>query len=143
MKFSKMSLKYSEWFWIFPCSFQFVFHDFWAIFKRHLSLALFLKYSYFFNNFEPHNSYEKNSCKKHSVLIIKYNLVNKHFEIKISIKRNSLNVFNRITMINTIQLKDNNCFYSSVFSMIFTTYHWRFFFLKVWTKYQWLGLYLS
>ena len=47
-----------------------------------MSLALFLKYSYFFNDFEPHNSYEKNSYKKDGVLIITYNLVNEHFKIK-------------------------------------------------------------
>ena len=47
-----------------------------------MSLALFLKYSYFFNDFEPHNSYEKNSYEKNGVLRIKYNLVNKNFKLK-------------------------------------------------------------
>ena len=61
--------------------------------------------------------------KQKGVLIIKYNLVTKHFKIKTSTIRNGLDMLNRITVINTVQFKDNNHFYGSVFSMIFTTYH--------------------
>ena len=87
----------------FPVCFSWYLSHFQKTFEPCIILKIFV----FFQQFWVSYSYQKNSWKKHSVLIIKYNLVNKHSKIKISIKRNGLNMLNRITMINTIQLKDN------------------------------------